>query len=118
MARGGKGQCIICGRETYSNDYRDIRIYCDEHREYAKHDSEIIQTTPLEYFYPLIAGIFFRARIDYMTNADGKRADAERFFRSDWAQDLSLSKFDVNEVLKTLDEEAEHELDYHFESPF
>lgn len=118
MARGGIGRCMVCGRATYSPDYRDVPIYCTKHREYAERDNEMIRTVPLEYMYALIAGIFFRARIDYMTNADGMGADAERFFRSDWAQDLSLSKFDVNEVLKTLDEEAEYELDYHFESPF
>lgn len=118
MARVSKSTCIICGKETQSDDYREVHIYCDEHREYAERDREIIRTTPLEYLYGLIAGIFFRARLDYMTDADGKRADAEAFFRSDWAQDLSLSKFDVEELLDRLDEEAEYGFDYHFESPF
>ena len=109
MARpkGGRGRCIICGKETISPDYRDVPIYCEEHRAYADKDDEILKTAPKELLFFLIRGIFIRARIDYMTNADGMKTDAEVFFRSLWAQDLSLSEFDATEVLKQMDEDIE-----------
>ena len=120
MARlkAGKGRCIICGKETSSADYRDAPIYCEEHRAYADMDDEIIQNAPIELLFVLITGIFFRARLDYLTDSDGQRIDAEQFLRSAWAQELSLSHFDVEELLDRLDEEIEHGFEYRFESTF
>lgn len=107
MPKRNIGQCIICGKETKSPDYRNVPIYCEEHRAYADRDNEILETAPRELLFSLIRGIFIRARIDYMTNADNMKVDAEIFFRSLWAQDLSLSEFDATEVLKQMDEDIE-----------
>lgn len=104
-AKGGIGRCIICGREIRSSDYRDVPIYCKEHRAYADKDDEILQNAPMELLFSLIAGIFIRARTDYITNDDGQRSDAEVFLRSVWAQDLSLSVFDADELLERMDED-------------
>lgn len=103
-------KCAICGSPLGEKGQFD-RVYCDEHKAYAKVDDKILDEIPLELLFSLIAGIFERARIDYLTDADGKRSDAEVFFRSLWAQDLSLSQFDPDMVLKLMDEEIEYGLD-------
>ena len=66
---------------------------------------EIFRTMPRELMLDLVAAIFLKARSDYITNADGKRRDAEIFFRSDWAQELSLKGFEPENVLRMMDEE-------------
>lgn len=99
-------RCLICGKPVPSK----YRAYCDEHRAYAKADDKAIEDAPTELLFALIMAIFERAREDYLTNVDGKRSDAERFFRSEWAQELSLSTFDPDEVLIQMDEEIEYGL--------
>ncbi len=95
--------CLICGKPIKPNE-----VYCDEHKEYARRDDKILDDMPNELFFDLIEGIFTRARTDYMFDADGMRDHAEWFFRSEWAQLLSLSKFDPDEVLKQMDEEIKY----------
>ena len=96
---------MICGRETSSDDYRNAPIYCEEHRAYADMDDEILRTAPMELLYSLIMGIFIRARIDYMTDEDGQKSDAEVFLRGEWAQQLSMSEFNAEELLDRMDKE-------------
>lgn len=105
-----KGVCLICGKPVYGYK-QEAPIYCFEHRANSIRDSECVEQAPIELLFCLIQGIFERARIDYMTNEDGQRGDAEMFFRGQWAQELSLSEFDANEVLKLMDEEIADELD-------
>lgn len=94
--------CFICGQEVEDTG----RIYCREHRELgAKRDKYIIDNAPMEMLMLIMRAIFSRARIDYLLDTDGMRADAERFFRSEWAQDLSLSHFDPDKVIGMMDEE-------------
>ena len=120
MARpnGNRGRCIICGRETTSPDYRDVPIYCKEHRAYADKDDEILQTASEELLFSLIVGIFIRARIDYLTNADGMKSDAEVFLRSAWAQELSMSGFDANKVIEMMDEEIADGFELYYEDTY
>lgn len=99
-------RCLICGKPVPSK----YRAYCDEHRAYARADDKAIEEAPFELLFALIAGIFERAREDYLTDADGKKSDAEWFFRSEWAQELSLSAFDPDEVLIQMDKEIEYGL--------
>lgn len=99
--------CIICGKPVSQE-----RLYCEEHRAYADADDRILQEAPMELLFPLIAGIFMRARADYELNVDGKKSDAEAFFRSGWAQSLSLSGFDPDKALKAMDEEVADGLDW------
>lgn len=96
-------KCLICGKLI---PYKDL-VYCDEHRIYAEYDNKIIEDAPLEVLFSLIAGIFVRAKIDYIFNTDKQKQDAEQFFRSEWAQELSLTQFDPDDVLKQMDEEIE-----------
>lgn len=95
--------CLICGKPIKTDD-----VYCDEHKDYARRDDKIIQEMPFEILFSLIMGVFTRARQDYMLNPEGQRSDAEWFFRSEWAQELSLSQFDPEEVLKLMDEEVKN----------
>lgn len=95
-----KNICLICGKPVGKT-----KAYCKEHNEYAEHDNKIIEDAPFEVLFCLIEGIFERARDDYIYDTDGERSDAEWFFRSEWAQELSLSKFDPEAVLKQMDEE-------------
>ena len=101
-----EGKCVICGAPTY-NITEDTPIYCMEHRKYAEQDNKILDEAPRELLFSLIAGIFLRARNDYLTNADCQHTDAKVFFKSEWAQELSLSGFDAQLVLDQLDEEIE-----------
>lgn len=71
---------------------------------------EILDEMPLELFFALVRGIFVRARVDYLYDSDGARRDAEVFFRSSWAQKLSLSAFDPDQVIKQMNEEIENGL--------
>lgn len=99
-------RCVICGKKI-SRKNRSY-AYCEEHRASAKADDKILDEMPYELMFALIAGIFERAREDYMTDSDGKRTDAEVFFKGDWAQTLSLSAFDPEAVLSEMDEEIEN----------
>lgn len=78
---------------------------------------EILDEIPLELLFTLIMGIFARARADYLTNSDGKRKDAERFFRSEWAQELSLTVFDPDKLIALMDEEIENGFDNAYVNP-
>ena len=97
-------KCIICGKPTYAYK-KEAPIYCYEHRIHAAQDRYVIDNMPTELLFCLIQGIFERARIDYLTNEDNQRSDAEAFLKSPWAQALSLSYFDAEEALKQMDEE-------------
>lgn len=101
-------RCIVCGKQL-SDPYF---AYCSEHRHLAYKDDKILQEAPMELLFSLIASIFVRARIDYMLDTEGQKSDAEVFFRSPWAQSLSLSQFDPEKVLKEMDEEIENGTDY------
>lgn len=68
---------------------------------------EIFKNMSFNAMFLLIEAVFMRARTDYMFNIDGKSRDAELFFRSAWAQTLSLSMFDPDDVLKQMDKEVE-----------
>lgn len=103
--RNRASTCFVCGKPIYTVGNRDVPIYCEEHREYAERDSEIIREAPKELLFSLVAGIFLQARTDYLTNKDGQRSDAELFLTSNWAQDLSLDGFDAMKVLESLNEE-------------
>jgi hypothetical protein len=107
MSWNNMSRCVICGKEI-GHKGRGVYAYCDEHRAYAKYDDKILDEMPYELMFSLIAGIFAKAREDYLTDADGKRRDAEAFFRGDWAQMLSLSAFDSDAVLSEMDEEIEN----------
>ena len=104
-----KSRCIICGKTIYRKGNDDVPIYCDEHRAYAKTDSDVIQQAPKELLFGLVAGIFLRAREDYVYNAEGQRQDAEMFLRSQWAQDLSGDGFNVESLFALLDREKDNE---------
>lgn len=103
-----KSRCFVCGRPVYSHGI-ETSIYCKEHKHYADKDNAVFDDVPPELLYPLISGIFIRAREDYIFNADGKRSDAEVFLRSQWAQDLSVAGFNVDEVFATLEMEMADE---------
>lgn len=109
MSWNNISRCVICGKPIEHRN-RGRYAYCLEHRAYARRDEKILDEMPTELLFALIAGIFTRARIDYLTNADGKKNDAEWFFRSEWAQELSLSQFDPDKVLKLMDEDIENGL--------
>ena len=96
-------KCYICGTPIYSHGV-DTPIYCKEHRAYAEQDSQALNDIPYEILFSLIAGIFLRARDDYIYNADNQRRDAEIFLKGDWAQELSIQGFDVKKVFESLDE--------------
>ena len=98
-----ESKCIMCGKPVYSKE-RDVSIYCEDHRYQFAKDSEIIQNAPMELLFGLIAGIFERARDDYLYSEDENKRDAEEFFRSLWAQELTMSEFDVDKYLKRLDD--------------
>ena len=102
-----KSKCYICGRPIYSSG-NDISLYCLEHKAYAKDDDAVLNNMPNELLLCLIAGIFERARDDYLSNARGARKDAKKFFKSDWAQMLTLEGFDPEELLGQLDAEIEN----------
>lgn len=99
-----ESQCIICGEPIYSHG-KATPIYCEKHRAHADLDDKIIKEAPLELLFMLTAGIFARARDDYIFNADNQRKSAELFLRSDWAQELSVKGFDVDKIFELLDEE-------------
>ena len=109
-----KGQCLICGKPVYSRQ-GDTPIYCYEHREQSIRDEQILDEAPKELLFCLIQGIFERAREDYLTNIDNQASDAEVFLRSEWAQLLSLSEFDAEEVIKRMDEEIKNGFDQYRE---
>lgn len=116
--KGGTGRCIVCGKETRSDDYRDVPIYCEEHRNHIQQDSRIIEEAPLELYFALVTQIFIRAREDYLYNSDGMRSDAEVFFRSEWAQILSVSGYDPGKLIEMLDEEIEYGLEQDHEDSY
>lgn len=98
-----KCKCLVC--------HKDIpypMIYCEEHRQCVEEDDKIIREAPQELLFSLIAGIFLRAREDYIFNTDGQRSDAEVFLRNEWAQELSLSGFDPDKLIEIMDEEIEN----------
>lgn len=105
-----KGTCFICGKPVYSNN-NNIAVYCEEHKAYAEIDSKMINEAPMELLFGIIASIFIRARDDYLFNTDGNREDAEKFFRSQWAKELSLWSFDADEAIAMLDEVIENGLE-------
>lgn len=107
--KGRRTTCLICGKAISAPDYRDVPIYCEEHRAYADKDNKILDEAPMELLFSLITGIFWRAREDYLIDVDGQREDAEIFLRSSWAQDLSLAGFDVEELFESLNEEMADE---------
>lgn len=103
--KANENRCLICGKPTGV-----YRIYCEEHRAHAEADDKIIEEAPMEVLFSLIAGIFMRAKLDYMHGEYGDKCDAEVFLRSEWAQELSLSHFDADELITQLDEEIENGL--------
>lgn len=105
--RHRESKCFICGKPVYSNG-NDITLYCEEHREYAERDAQILREAPTEMLFGLIASIFIRARDDYLYDTDGNREDAEEFFRSTWAKELSMWEFNADEALRLLDEVIEN----------
>lgn len=105
-----KSVCLICGKPVYGYK-QEAPIYCFEHRDHSLRDSKCIEEASIELLFCLIQGIFEQARKDYMTNEDGQRGDAEVFFRGQWAQELSLSEFDAEDVIGRMDEEMQNELD-------
>ena len=98
--------CFICGKPVYAHG-RNVPLYCKDHRAKAKEDDALFENAPKELLFSLIAGIFLRAREDYLTNADGQRSDAEVFLRGVWAQTLSLGGFDADRLLQMLNEEPQ-----------
>ena len=107
--RHSESKCFICGAPVYSNT-NEVGLYCYKHKAYAKQDDEAFKNIPNELLLGLIAGIFIRARDDYLRNPDGTKEDARRFLKSEWAQLLSITPFDADEVLRRLDEEIENGL--------
>ena len=103
-----EGVCYICGKPVYAHS-NNVPIYCYEHRAYAERDQKILDEAPKELLFSLIAGIFLRAREDYVTNANNQRSDAEVFFKGAWAQNLSVDGFDVGKLFEILDEEMANE---------
>lgn len=103
-----EGVCFICGKPVYAHS-NNVPIYCYEHRAYAKRDQQILDEAPKELLFSLIAGIFLRAREDYLTNAQNQRSDAEVFLKGIWAQNLSIEGFDVDALFEILDEEMANE---------
>lgn len=108
--RSKESKCFICGKTIYSRG-REMPAYCEKHRAYADKDSKCLETAPKELLFSLIAGIFLRAREDYIYNTDGRRKDAEIFLRSEWAQELSQCGFDVEKLMDLLDREKADELE-------
>lgn len=108
--RSKESKCLICGKTIYSRS-REMPAYCEKHRAYADKDSKCLETAPKELLFSLIAGIFLRARDDYIYNTDGRRKDAEIFLRSEWAQELSQCGFNVEKLLGLLDGEIADELE-------
>lgn len=104
-----QGECFICGRPVYKKGEGDTPIYCKDHKDYALRDSETINHAPKETLFGLIAGIFLRAREDYLYNTDGKGRDAEMFLKGEWAQFLSGDGFNVEQLFETLDRMREDE---------
>ena len=104
------GNCFICGRPIYTRG-RNVPLYCHEHRAYVEEDNKLIETAPKELLFGLIAGIFLRAKDDYIYNTDGAGKDAEIFFKSEWAQELSAEGFNVESLLEILDKERADELE-------
>ncbi len=102
-----ESKCIVCGKPIYSFK-TETPIYCYEHRKEAEQDMKIIDEAPKELLFCLIQGIFERAREDYLSDIDGQRGDAEVFLRSPWAQTLSLSSFDAEDLIDSLNEELEY----------
>lgn len=101
-----QGSCIICGRPVVES-----HIYCDIHSEEGnKADAKVLDEMSFDTMMLLIEGVFRRARADYLLDSNGQRADAEKFFRSDWAQKMCLSRFDPDEVIAIMDEEIEYGL--------
>lgn len=107
MSTTNRTMCLVCGKPIKPNE-----VYCDEHKEYADRDNKTLDNIPLELLFPLIEAIFVRARTDYIFNSEGQRESAERFFRSDWAQTLSLSQFEPDDVIDGMDEEILYGLDF------
>lgn len=102
--RHQESKCFICGAPVYSNT-SEMGLYCYKHKAYAKQDDAAFDNIPNELLLGLIAGIFARARDDYLRNPDGTKEDAKEFLRSEWAQSLSIISFDAEELLRRLDEE-------------
>lgn len=102
--------CLICGKPVYQYG-NNTAIYCEEHRERAEEDSRILREAPMSVLFGVIAGIFLRARDDYMLGTGGYKKDAEQFLRSTWAKELSNWEFDADKTLKILDEVIEHGLE-------
>lgn len=98
-----ESKCFICGKPVYSNG-NNVTLYCEEHKEFARLDEKILDEAPMELLFMLVAGVFQRARDDYLFDTDGKRNDAEEFLKSEWAKELTLWDFDAEETLKVLDE--------------
>ena len=103
-----EGACFICGKPVYAHS-NNVPIYCYEHRANVEQDQRILDEAPKELVFSLIAGIFLRAREDYLTNADNQRNDAEVFLKGVWAQNLSLNGFDAVKLLEMLDEKIANE---------
>lgn len=99
-----ESKCFICGSPIYSHG-RATPLYCEKHRAHADIDNKIIKEAPYELMFELMAGIFARARDDYLYNADNQRSRAESFLKSEWAQELSVEGFDADTLLEQLDEE-------------
>lgn len=95
-------RCCVCGKPI-RNKGRDTPIYCEEHRDHALRDRAILQSLTLEDTFRIIYAALIRARDDYVLNADNKRKDAARFFRSNWAQILTNGELDPDAVFKELD---------------
>ena len=96
--------CFVCGKTVYGHG-RDVPLYCEEHRAHAKHDDEVFNKAPKELLFSLVAGIFLRAREDYLTNTEGQRSDAAVFLKGQWAQSLSVDGYDADALMRLLDEE-------------
>ena len=106
--RHKQSRCYICGRPTYSNG-NDVSLYCYMHKTYASKDNLALSNIPNELLLCLVAGIFERARDDYINNTDGAKEDARKFFKSEWAQTLAIEGFDPEELMAMMDEETENE---------
>ena len=109
-AKCREGKCFICGKPVYAHS-GETPLYCYEHRAHADMDDKIFDEAPRELLFTLIAGIFLRAREDYIKDMDGQRTDAEVFLRGNWAQMLSVDGFDAEKVLEMLDGEEWNEFD-------
>ena len=105
-----ESRCLICGKPIYSIG-NNMEIYCEDHKAYASLDNKLLDNMPFELMMSIIASIFIRARDDYLFNTDGKRKDAEKFFRSEWARELTLWNLDADETIKILNEVIENGLE-------